>query len=188
LPFDGVNEKGVAMALLAVPEIQFDTDENKVTLNTTTAIRLVLDKAATVDEAVKLLRDYNIYFSANVNCHYLIADATGKSVIVEYWDGKLQTVEPDKNYQVASNFVAYNGLNIGEGFTEFDRYNRVIQYIESSNERMSEEKAIELLDEVGIYDGSTDKLQWSVIYNLSTLEGILFAHRHTDNILNFNLH
>jgi hypothetical protein len=52
LPFDGMNEKGVSIALLAVPEAQMDTDENKVTLNTTTAIRLVLDKAATVDEAI----------------------------------------------------------------------------------------------------------------------------------------
>jgi len=62
--------------------------------------------------------------------------------------------------------LAYNGLNIGEGFTEFDRYNRVIQYIESSDEKMSEEQAIKLLDEVGIHDGSTDKLQWvgDIIY------------------------
>ncbi len=187
LPFDGVNEKGVAMALLAVPQVQFNNDENKVTLNTTTAIRLVLDYAATVDEAVELLRNYNIYFSADVNCHYLIADATGKSVIVEYWDGTLQTVEPESDYQVASNFVAYNGLNIGEGFTEFDRYNEVVQCIESNDGKLNEQQAIDLLREIGIYDGDTDKLQWSVVYNLTTLEGKVFAHRHTENIQSFML-
>lgn len=78
LPFDGMNEKGVAMALLAVPEVQIRNDENKITLNTTTAIRLVLDKASNVDEAIELLKKYNIYFSGDVYCHYLIADSTGK--------------------------------------------------------------------------------------------------------------
>ena len=187
LPFDGVNEKGVAMALLAVPQVQIDNDENKVTLNTTTAIRLVLDKAATVDEAVELLRNYNIYFSADVNCHYLIADAAGRSVIVEYWDGKLQTVEPEDDYQVASNFVAYNSLNIGEGFTEFDRYDKVVQCIEANDGKLNEQQAIDLLQEIGINDGDTDKLQWSVVYNLTTLEGKVFAHRHTENIQSFML-
>lgn len=187
LPFDGVNEKGVAMALLAVPEVQIDNDENKVTLNTTTAIRLVLDKAATVNEAVELLRNYNIYFSADVNCHYLIADAAGRSVIVEYWDGKLQTVEPEDDYQVASNFVAYNSLNIGKGFTEFDRYDKVVQCIEANDGKLNEQQAIDLLQEIGIYDGDTDKLQWSVVYNLTTLEGKVFAHRHTENIQSFML-
>ena len=187
LPFDGVNEKGVAMALLAVPQVQIDNDENKVTLNTTTAIRLVLDKAATVDEAVELLRNYNIYFSADVNCHYLIADAAGRSVIVEYWDGKLQTVEPEDDYQVASNFVAYNSLNIGKGFTEFDRYDKVVQCIEANDGKLNEQQAIDLLQEIGVYDGDTDKLQWSVVYNLTTLEGKVFAHRHTENIQSFML-
>jgi hypothetical protein len=82
LPFDGMNEKGLAIALLAVPEAEPPFDENRVTLNTTTAIRLVLDKAATVEEAIALLRQYNIYFSAGIYCHFLIGDASGRSVLV----------------------------------------------------------------------------------------------------------
>ena len=186
LPFDGLNEKGVAIALLAVPEASLDYDENKITLNTTTAIRLVLDKAASVDEAVALLKNYNIYFSADVDCHYLIADATGQSVIVEYWDGALRTVKPDKDYQVASNFIAYNGLNIGEGYTEFDRYDAAADAIED-NGGLTEDEAASLLAQIGCYDGSDDMLQWSVVYNLSKLDGRIFAHRNTGNILPFTL-
>ncbi len=187
LPFDGVNEKGVAIALLAVPEASLDYDESKITLNTTTAIRLVLDKAASVDEAVELLKKYNIYFSADVDCHYLIADATGQSVIVEYWDGALRTVKPDKDYQVASNFIAYNGLNIGEGYTEYDRYDTVMQTIKNNGGTLTEDQAVSLLTKIGCYDGSVDMLQWSVVYNLSKLDGRIFAHRNTDNILPFTL-
>ena len=187
LPFDGINEKGVAMALLAVPDVDYQSDDSKVTLNTTTAIRLVLDKAASVDEAVALLKDYNIYFSADVDCHYLIADATGQSVIVEYWDGKMQTVRPTEDYQAASNFIAYNGLNIGEGYTEFERYDTVIQAIELNDGVLSEDQAVSLLTKIGCYDGSDDKLQWSVVYNLSKLNGQIFAHRNTANIMPFTL-
>lgn len=187
LPFDGMNEKGLAMALLAVPEVQTPNDANKITLNTTTSIRLILDKAATVDEAVELLKKYNIYFSGDVYCHYLIADASGRSVIVEYFDGGLQVVETDANYQIASNFIAYNGVNIGEGYTEFERYDTVKAAIENNGGTLSEDQAISLLAQIGIKDENTDKLQWSVLYNLTTKEGELFAHRNTGNIVHFQL-
>ena len=188
LPFDGVNEKGVAIALLAVPEAQLSFSENKVTLNTTTAIRLVLDKAANVDEAVELLKNYNIYFSSKINSHYLIADASGASVLVEYWDGEVKTVTTQENYQIATNFIAYNGLNIGEGGSEFERYNTVKERIQKNNGVLTESQTIELLTEVGVYsDSGEDKLQWTVIYNLSTLKGKIFAHRNQDKLVSFQL-
>jgi hypothetical protein len=146
-----------------------------------------LDKAATVDEAVQLLSNYNIYFSGGVECHFLIADATGKSVIVEYYNGKMQIVRSSENYQIASNFIAYNGVNIGEGFTEFDRYNTVKKAIEKNKDVLSDEQAISLLAEVGIMDGNTDKLQWSVLYNLTTGESKIFAHRNMNNITHSQL-
>lgn len=188
LPFDGMNEKGLAIALLAVPEVQLANDPSKITLNTTTAIRLVLDKAATIEEAVELLKNYNIYFSGDVDCHFLIADASGDSVIVEYWDNQVQSVTSNEEYQIASNFIAYNGLNIGEGYTEFDRYNKVKETLDANNGKINEENAVSLLSEIGIYDDlGKDKLQWSVIYNLTSLEGRIFAHRNTNNIQYFEL-
>lgn len=187
LPFDGMNEKGVAIALLAVPEAQPPYNADHVTLNTTTAIRLVLDKAATTDEAVELLRQYNIYFSGDVTCHYLISDANGHSVIVEYYDHAIQAVETEEEYLIASNFIAYNDLNIGEGFTEFERYDAVLTVIEENSGVLEEDKAIDLLAEVGVMNGETDKLQWSVLYNLTTGDGRIFAHRKIDNITYFHL-
>lgn len=187
LPFDGMNEKGLAIALLAVPKAQAPYDASKVTLNTTTAIRLVLDKAATVEEAVELLRQYNIYFSGDIECHYLIADASGHSVIVEYLEQELQVVETDTDYQVASNFIAYQGRNIGEGYTEFERYDKVKDTIESNQGFLDGEQAVSLLADVGVFDGETDKLQWSVLYNLTTGEGEIFPHRKIQNRIKFHL-
>jgi hypothetical protein len=188
LPFDGVNEKGVAMALLAVPKVGLPHDSGKVTLNTTTAIRLVLDRAASVDEAVALLGNYNIYFSGGVDCHFLIADRTGASVIVEYWDGKLQTVRTAEPYQVASNFVAYDGLNIGEGFSEFERYDAVRAALGPSGGVISSDGAMALLAKIGCYgDAGEDKLQWSVVYDLDTLEGAIGVHRRNETPFEFSL-
>lgn len=184
LPFDGMNEKGVCIALLAVPEVQMIDDPDKITLNTTTAIRLVLDKAASVDEAVGLLRNYNIYFSGEVTCHFLIADAAGESVIVEYYDGGLQVVESDTDYQIASNFVAYHGLNIGEGYTEFERYNAVKNVLMNCN-TVTMEDCEELLNTVGVYDGDMDKLQWSVVYNLTDKTGRIWPYRNTGEAWDF---
>ncbi len=187
LPFDGMNEKGLAIALLAVPRAEVPYNPDKITLNTTTAIRLVLDKAATVEEAIELLKQYNIYFSGGIECHYLIADASGHSVIVEYVNQELCVVESETEYQIASNFIAYNGLNIGEGFTEFERYNRVQNAIEENNGILEVSGAIQLLADVGVFDGDIDKLQWSVLYNLTTGKGGIFANRKTSNIIEFSL-
>ena len=187
LPFDGMNEKGVAIALLAVPEAQPPYTADKITLNTTTAIRLVLDRAATTEEAISLLQQYNIYFSADVTCHYLICDASGHSVLVEYYDNALQVIETNAPYQIASNFIAYNDLRIGEGFTEFERYDLVQNTIETNYGILNKEQALELLAKVGVTDGTTDKLQWSVLYNLTTKTGQIFAHRKLDNSIEFQL-
>ena len=186
LPFDGMNEKGLAIALISVPQARPPFDKNKVTLNTTTAIRLVLDKTATVDEAVNILRQYNIYFSGDIYCHYLIADASGKSVIVEYFNGELQTVTTDEPYQIAANFIAYNAVNIGEGFDEFQRYNTVKSVINNNNGFLTKEQAVSLLAQTGAVKG-IDSLQWSVLYNLSALSGVIFAHRKVENLVEFTL-
>lgn len=162
LPFDGMNECGVTIALLAVPYAEPPQDEDKITLNTTTAIRLVLDKAGNVDEAIKLLKQYNYYFSGGIDCHYLIADPSGKSVIVEFLDEEVKVVEPEKDYQIASNFIAYNGLNIGEGYNEFERYETIEKQLIKSNGIITDQDAMSLLEEVKI----PNRTQWSVVYNM----------------------
>ena len=112
----------------------------------------------------------------------MIADASGHSVIVEFYDDELQVVEAETNYQIATNFIAYNGLNIGEGFTEFERYHAVEKELLDSNNILNENDAIALLAKVGVQDGEVDKLQWSVVYNLTTGDVRLFIHRDTSNI------
>ncbi len=102
--------------------------------------------------------------------------------------GALRTVKTDENYQIASNFIAYNGLNIGEGGTEFDRYETAQKTIRANNGCLDKEKAIYLFTDIGVInDKHEDKLQWSVVYDLTKGDGTIFAHRNLDNQVNFKL-
>lgn len=188
LPFDGVNEKGLAVALLAVYKTQGPDDPNHVTLNTTTAIRLLLDKAATVPQAEALLKKYNIYFSAGVDCHYLIEDASGASVVAEYWDHGVQFVKSPKTYQAVTNFIQYKGLNIGEDGTknytgnEFKRYDVIMNRLKKTNGVIGANDSMSLLKSV-----SQKSTQWSVVYNLKTGSGSVciandYAHPYSFSI------
>lgn len=164
LPFDGMNEKGVVIALLAVPHAEAPNDDGKIMLNTTTLIRLVLDHAATVEEAVSLIEKYNLYFSGGVECHYLISDAKGDSAVVEFLDNDIKITRPDTEYQLTTNFIMYQGLNEGEGGSEFERYATIESKLNTQSGVISESDAMVLLSDVVI----PDRTQWSVVYNQET--------------------
>ena len=60
---DGMNECGVAIAQNAVPERNTPKDPNKPTLLNSQIIRLVLDYAKDVEEALTLIQQYNVEFA-----------------------------------------------------------------------------------------------------------------------------
>ena len=61
LTFDGMNEMGVAISSLAVPEYDAGNQGRKM-VNTSIIMRLVLDKAANIDEAIELMKQYDYLF------------------------------------------------------------------------------------------------------------------------------
>lgn len=84
--------------------------------------------------------------------------------------------------------MTYNGLNIGEGYDEFERYDAVKKAIEENQGKLTREQTIDLLAQVGVHGpAGEDKLQWSVVYNLTTLQGYSFVHRNKANIMEFSL-
>ncbi|MDO9535648.1 MAG: C45 family peptidase [Bacillota bacterium] len=183
IPFDGINEKGVSMALLSVPFTDPPYDEDKVTLNTTTVIRLVLDYAKDLDEAIFLLSQYNIYFSGGIDCHYLIADASGRSAVVEYFNGKMVVVPADQRWQTVSNFIISDPEKSGEGYCEVERFETVEQGLGAAGGILSETKAMSILKSVKI----PGKTQWAVVYNQVTKEFILTMGGNYRTVYNYNL-
>ena len=83
-PLDGMNEKGLAVSVNMIQDsASINQNTGKPDITTTTAIRLLLDKAANVEEALELLRQYDFHSSMGMMVHLALADADGRSVAVE---------------------------------------------------------------------------------------------------------
>ena len=85
-PVDGMNEKGLCMSIMALPKQAAQQETGKHKVGTTVIIRLILDRCATVQEALDLIGTLDIRHDATVGSgyHYMIADAEGDCAVVEF--------------------------------------------------------------------------------------------------------
>ena len=186
LLMDGMNEKGLAMSVLKLrgdPTLQ-DTGKNKI--STTVALRLVLDRAATVDEALKLLDEYDMQSSMpEANFHFLLADASGKAVVLEYLPNGQRMVY-DQNY--VTNFYLTENVPYAPVRGK-DRYDLIEQTLIFKKGVMSEAEVMALLAVIGQpeTEEATSMTQWSVVYNLTDLTGRVAVVREYDNVFRFSL-
>jgi hypothetical protein len=184
LSFDGMNEYGLAIGMAAVPESEMPYDANKSTIGSLEIIREILDHARTVDEAVAIFGKYNIEWSGGPSLHYLVADNGGddnrsaKSVLVEFYDGKMVIIPTDTPFHLATNHLRVNAH--GDGGC--DRYAKIHQQLSSSGGKITLPKAMQLLSEVS--QAGDYPTQWSIVYGISTGEievamGREYSQRHT---------
>ena len=181
LPFDGMNEKGLTIGMMAVPETQVYFDPNKVTLSSLETIRLMLDFAGSIDEAISLVQNYNINFDSGPFVHYLIADASGNSAIIEYVDNKIVTIRNNENWQVCTNFLI-SKTNFTGSSSPCWRYNRIYSNLENSSGMTSVENAMALLSSV-----SQSNTQWSILYNQTNGKVNLVMGRNYGSSYTFKL-
>lgn len=81
---DGMNEKGVSIAVLTLDSEPVFQKTGKPVIATTLAIRLVLDRADSTEKAVELLRGCDMFASGGRDYHFYITDAKGDGRVVEY--------------------------------------------------------------------------------------------------------
>lgn len=100
-PLDGLNEKGLYISVLQLDNEETNqTAEGKNDVQITVAIRYILDKAASVAEALEILDGFNMHNVFGCAYHYAIADNTGRSVVVEYINNEMKVKE---NIKVVTN-------------------------------------------------------------------------------------
>ena len=195
-PTDGVNEKGISVSLLQVNFSRKKKDESKSTIGIYAAARLILDHADTVDKAVELLEDYNMYFDSSLMAHLFVADSKGNSELIEFVDGETYVIENFEPFQIASNFnnteesfdsdgYVYpreysKWLKNSGGVSAYDseysayvRYDYMRDTLYNSSGILSLDDAFKLLENVA----SPSKLQYSVIYDMTSLRATVI----TDN-------
>jgi hypothetical protein len=162
LPFDGMNEEGLMVGMAAVPPGNMEMDPAKETIDSLMVIRKILDQAATVDEAVEIIRSYNIDM-VGTPIHYLIAEKSGRSALVEFSNGEMVVIPSQQAWQSATNFLLSetpSGSEISCG-----RFAAIEEQLAALEGSISPPRAMRLLE--GVAQPST---QWSVVYRASAGE------------------
>ena len=177
LPFDGMNERGLVVSMAAVPRADAPVDPGKVTLGEIQVIRLLLDRAGSVDEALGLLGQFNVRMT-EPPIHYLIADRSGSSAIVEFVDGEMVVLRDDEPWQVITNFIVVGSGAPGD--VPCSRYRCAYGGLSEAGGHVSMDEAMFLL--AGSSQSSTI---WSTVYNMETGEICIAMGRDFDHLLRF---
>lgn len=181
-PLDGINDAGVSCGIYMTYQggeetVATSQDTDKPDFTSTTLLRLILDYADSVEEAVQIASSYDLHDSANTSYHYMVADASGKSAILEWTndsavdttdnDGSQRTLkvvyndqdsaigerEAASNYQVVTNFVLQPGYYEGvpaENKKGADRYDRLYEELQATDGVVADDQAaMDILQTVG---------------------------------------
>lgn len=161
LPFDGMNEHGLAVGMAAVPAGKMQPDPQKPTIGSLGIIREMLDHARTVDEALALIEGYNVDMEGGPPIHYLVADRTGKALLLEFYAGALHVLPTESPWHQATNFLRASVP--GEALGLCARYDALSRRLAEGGGRLTAPGALQLLSAV-----SQQNTQWSVVYGLHT--------------------
>lgn len=191
-PLDGVNEKGLAIGVLQLQAPPTNQTTDKTDVDTTLAIRVLLDKCATVSEAVELLKTFDMHASANGCYHLQIADAEGNSVVVSYVNNEMVVTEKEGDYQCATNFYLHE-VPFEYEAQGMDRFEKLTEVLTREKGVRSVEEGMELLHYVNIVSTEPDEegrvysTQWSSIYDLRNMTLTLCSDRNYDTPYTFSV-
>ncbi len=209
-PLDGINEKGVScgifMSYQGEETVATDQKTEKPDITSTTMLRMILDYAATVEEAVALVEKYDLHDSAGTSYHYMIADATGRSAILEWVNGtditdndgsarKLVVTyndddanigdrEAEADYQWITNFIIQPGYYASDDEKPgYDRYERIYEELSATDGVVKDESAaMDILAAVGRRNWDNDDKNGctvhSVVYNLTKKTVLWVSNEH----------
>lgn len=173
-PIDGMNEKGLAVSVNMIQDqATIEQTSELPDITTTTAVRLLLNQAANVDEAVELLKQYDLHASFGFMIHFAISDANGEQAVIEYVNQEMVVTKTS----VVTNFYLAEGEKYGIGTSQsMERYDILMKTLEDTPV-MSESEIRDALESVSKHhyqDGETT--EWSAVFNQTKGEAIYF-HR-----------
>lgn len=207
VPLDGINDAGVACGIFMSYQgdgkgTSTDIDTDKPDLTSTTLLRLILDYADSVEDAVALVEQYDLHDSTNCVFHYMVADSTGRSAILE-WVGSdadhdsdgsqrrlnvlwndTDSLSDSADWQVVTNFIKtpdyYTSPDQMHGL---DRYEHLADRLRETNGIVADEDAaMALLAEVGRRtwnnDDSNSLTVHSAVYNLTDKTVLWVGNEH----------
>lgn len=212
IPLDGINDAGVACGIYMTYQggdsVPTDQNTDRPDLTSTTLLRLILDYADTVEEAVEIASSYDLHDSAKTSYHYMVADASGRSAVLE-WVGETNRTDTDgskrelvvtyndddshigeaeaaSDFQWVTNFILQPGYYEADGEKKgHDRYQRIGEELARTDGVVADEKAaMDILSIVGRRTWNNDDgngcTVHSVVYNLTDKSALWVPNEHYD--------
>lgn len=173
IPLDGINEKGLCVAdLVELDGDSVGVDTRKPDLPILASIRLVLDYAATVDEAIRLLQKYDIHPSVGMGHHLALSDAK-RNVVVEWSRGEMHITDST----AVTNHCIWRPQPSELTKESYNRLARVAD-LHPTNAQQGLE---------ALKAAANSSTLWSVVFDRKRLSGTWYVRRHWDKPLNFEL-
>ena len=208
VPLDGINDAGVACGIFMSYQGEgkgtpTDTQTDKPDITSTTLLRLILDYADSVEDAVALAQQYDLHDSASSCFHYMVADATGRSAILEWvgtdadhdvdgaqrqlnvlWNDT-DVLSDSADWQVVTNFIKTPGYYDGTTaeMKGLDRYEHLAAALRETDGIVADkDAAMDLLASVGRRtwnnDDSNSNTVHSVVYDLTDKSVLWVGNEH----------
>lgn len=188
-PVDGINEKGLCTSIMALPKQASQQNTEKHDVGTSMIMRLWLDRCATVEEALALLESVDVRHDATVGAgyHYMVADATGHCVVVEFdkddaWKAILVRKPEDQDYMLVTNhllnpkhYTTEPDIAVGNPHSySWDRYAKAGDFLSAHAGVLTFAEAQECLSLVHWVDlpipgGQVEDTQYSNVYDQDKL-------------------
>lgn len=181
VPMDGMNEKGLCVAdLMAGDDTVTHQQTDKPDLTTVSAIRLLLDHAANVDEALALLGQYDMNSSIGSAHHFALADASGKAAVVEYIDGKMLVTDTDI---VTNHYISECALKDVGSEQSHTRFDSLTAQREQANGVMTADAVRDSMKSVAQfnYPGDYEATQWTLVCDTDALTVDFYLHEQYDS-------
>lgn len=159
---DGMNEYGLAVSSMAVDESGVPNDDAKPTVIKPLLKRMILDFARTTEEAIEVIQRYNIDF-AGTPCHLMIADRTGKSVVVEFVDGKTSILVANDPWHIATNHLL-TGNTDQMNRDKCWRFNTASEAISQDKSQFDAERMMRVMSSISVPDWT----MWTSVYDLNS--------------------
>ena len=208
VPLDGINDAGVACGIFMSYQGEgkgtpTDTQTDKPDITSTTLLRLILDYADSVEDAVALAQQYDLHDSASSCFHYMVADSTGRSAILEWvgtdadhdadgaqrqlnvlWNDT-DALSDSADWQVVTNFIKTPGYYDGTSaeMKGLDRYEHLTAALRETDGIVADkDAAMDLLASVGRRtwnnDDSNSNTVHSVVYDLTDKSVLWVGNEH----------
>jgi hypothetical protein len=125
---------------------------------------------------VAILQSYNIEWGGGPDLHYLVADRSGQSMLVEFYQGDTILIPSPAGapWHQATNFLRSSTGESAAGACW--RYDHISEGLMEVNGRLTTTSAMHLLGQV-----AQENTQWSIVYGLTDGEVTITMGQDYDN-------